>query len=338
MSAMTETRFLLLFLDGVGIGPDDPQVNPFLRSRLPVLGELLGGELPILGRSPSQGAPARLMSLDACLGVRGLPQSGTGQISLLTGVNAAERFGAHFGPWPPVRLRGLLERENLLTRAVTGGIPSVFANAYPKGYPDGRHSRRVAAPPLAARAAGLLVRHEGELARGVAVASEIVNRGWREHLGFDTVPEVTPRQAGRTLGRLANGARLTVFAHYLTDLAGHRGGMEGSVAALERVDTFLGGILDELEPGVTVVIASDHGNVEDVRGGHTRNPALGLTWGPDAETLSSTCRILTDVAPRLLHLLDVPSSHAPAPDHGPPSVHDARFTAGTKAPGSGDPG
>ena len=33
------TRVLFLFLDGVGIGPADPDVNPFLRARLPVLSE-----------------------------------------------------------------------------------------------------------------------------------------------------------------------------------------------------------------------------------------------------------------------------------------------------------
>lgn len=170
------------------------------------------------------------------------------------------------------------------------------------------------------------------------MASEIVNRRWREHLGFDAIPEVTPHQAGRTLGRLANGARLTLFTHYLTDLAGHRGGMEGSVAALERVDAFLGGVLDELDREVTALIISDHGNVEDVRGGHTRNPALGLTWGPEAEILSSTCRVLTDVALQLLHLLDVPPNHPSAQDSAPPSIHDERSTAGTQAPGSGDPG
>ncbi|TVR65346.1 MAG: hypothetical protein EA422_04450 [Gemmatimonadales bacterium] len=311
---------------------------------------MLGGGLPILGRALPHGHQARLMALDACLGVPGLPQSGTGQISLLTGVNAPRRFGAHFGPWPPVRLRGLLERENLLSRAVGAGVASIFANAYPMGYPDGRHPRRVAAPPLAARAAGLLSRHQDELIRGEAVASEIINAGWREHLGFRTVPEVTPRRAGRTLARLANGARLTFFAHYLTDLAGHRGGMLGSVAALERVDAFLGGILDDLGRDVTLVMVSDHGNVEDVRGGHTRNPALGLTWGPEGEGLAATCQRLTDVAPRLLHLLDVPPSHPPAHEPGSPfvhdasSMHDARSThdagsaAGKEAPGSGDPG
>ena len=41
-------RVLVVFLDGVGIGPPDPDVNPFLRANLPTLSAALGGSLPTL--------------------------------------------------------------------------------------------------------------------------------------------------------------------------------------------------------------------------------------------------------------------------------------------------
>lgn len=285
-------RVLFVFLDGVGLGRPDPDRNPFLSARLPTFRGLLDGELPLwpttmlppdarLRPADPRESPtaARLMPLDACLGVDGLPQSGTGQIALLTGHNAPHIFQRHFGPWPPVRLKPLLARENLLTRAVEEGHRVAFANAYPSGYPGDRDPRRVAAPPLAARAAGVLTRHREALARGEAVASEIVNEGWRTHLGAVELPRITPEDAGRNLARIARDFQLTFFAHYLTDLAGHRGGMVGAIQALERVDAFLAGILSELEADISLVLASDHGNVEDVSGGHTRNPALGLATG-----------------------------------------------------------
>ncbi|HSG46702.1 MAG TPA: alkaline phosphatase family protein [Longimicrobiales bacterium] len=294
---------LFLFLDGVGIGTADAEHNPFLSARLPVLAGVLGGSIPTLDApalSHHGGREAASVPLDAQLGVEGVPQSGTGQTALLTGHNAARAFGGHFGPWVPVKLRPLVEEESVLRRSVLAGHATAFANAYPQGWPGPRGSRRVAGPPLAARGAGLLTRDHRHLERGEAVASEMVNDGWRRHLGFAGLPTVGPREAGATLGRLARGHRLTLYAHYSTDTAGHRGGMAGAREALERVDLFLGGVLETLPQGHLLVVASDHGNVEDVRTGHTRNPALGLVVGPEAEARSRELSSLVDVTPRVL--------------------------------------
>ena len=292
-------RVVFLFLDGVGIGPPDPLVNPFFAAELPTLTRALSGQLPSLDEPNPQGDLGRAFPLDACLGVEGTPQSGTGQIALLTGRNAPKEFGRHFGPWPPVRLRSGLERENLLTRASQEGARVAFANAYPRGYPGERDSKRVAAVPLAACAAGVLNRDHKALAQGRAVASEIVNDAWISRLGHTQIPEVTPRQAGVQLGRISEGADLTLYAHYQTDEAGHRGGIAGGVQALELVDAFLDGTMEALSADTLLVLASDHGNLEDTRGGHTRNPALGLLLGARAET-AATPRALTDVAAMVL--------------------------------------
>lgn len=238
--------------------------------------------------------------LDATLGMAGLPQSGTGQTSLLTGEDAVGRFGRHFGPWVPVSLRPLLAERNLLTRVQRGGSGAIFANAYPRNWSAERRARWPAAPPLAARAAGLLTRNEDHLERGEAVASDILNDGWRMHLGHVHLPDPTAREAGANLGRLCAGAELTLFAHYGTDLAGHAGGMEAAVAALERVDAFLVGVLDTLPSDALLLVASDHGNLEDVDVGHTRNPVLGLLHGPDAIGRSAGLERITDVAEAVL--------------------------------------
>lgn len=314
----------------MGIGLPDPDRNPFFQARLPVLRQLLGGDPPSLDQpavsSPARGggAPSRDTSgsspgpaadgaassraagafpVDACLGVEGLPQSGTGQASLFTGRNAPRAFGRHFGPWVPVALQPVVEEENLLRRAADQGHRVTFANAYPEGWPGERRGRRLAGAPLAAHAGGFMTRHVDALSRGEAVASEIVNDGWRRHLGHEHLPRVTAAQAGAHLGRLAAGHELTLFAHYSTDTEGHRGGMEGSVGALERVDAFLGGVLGELPVGHLLAVFSDHGNVEDVNAGHTRNPALGLLAGPGARERSLEVADLTRVTPAVLDWL-----------------------------------
>ncbi len=307
---MSSAPVLLVFLDGVGIGPADPESNPFLRAELPVLTGLLGGHTPTLEEPSVGGGNAVTVPLDATLGVAGIPQSGTGQAALLTGENAARIHGSHFGPWTPVGLRPLVEERNLLVRAARAGRSVAFANAYPKGWPGPGGGRRVSAPPLAAKAAGVLDRHEEALAEGRAVASEIVNDGWRTHLGHDWLPVITEREAGANLARVASGVELTLYAYYATDTAGHRGGMEGAVRVLERVDRFIGGLVDALDPGISMVVVSDHGNLEDVTSQHTLNPALGMVTGPAASALPRTMRSLTDVVPAVLGWLEVLESPA----------------------------
>ncbi|MEM7417805.1 MAG: alkaline phosphatase family protein [Gemmatimonadota bacterium] len=157
-----------------------------------------------------------------------------------------------------------------------------FANALPKDWPGPRGSRAIAGPPLAAKGAGLLDRHEEALMRGDAVSSEFTNRGWVRYLGHTDVPVISPEEAGENLAGIALRHDLTLFAHYATDTAGHKQALAPAVTALERVDRFLAGLLEARTEELQILIVSDHGNVEDIRGGHTTNPALGLVVGQAA--------------------------------------------------------
>lgn len=278
-------RVLFVFLDGVGVGESDPAVNPFVAAadRIPSLATLMGGRVPTLDDPYGGGGGGHAFPLGATLDMDGTPQSGTGQVALLTGESAAEIFGRHFGPWTPVSLRPLVEERSVLRTARARGLNVAFANAYPRGWPGKRGGRRLAGPPLAARGAGVLDRHEEALGRGEAVSSEIVNDSWREHLGHPELPRVTVEEAGANLARISRSADLTLYAHYATDTAGHRRSRADAIDALLRVDGFLSGLRAELSADTLLLIASDHGNIEDVRGGHTRNPALGIASGPGAK-------------------------------------------------------
>jgi hypothetical protein len=309
-TAVTEPRrAILVFLDGVGIGAGDPAFNPFAAAHLPRIRALLGGRLPVAEHLDADGRivaeRAVLAAADATLGIQGLPQSGTGQTTLLTGRNGAAEYGRHFGPWVPTPLRPMLAAENLLRRAIDAGRTVAFANAYPlSGAPaDPRIFRRPAGPMLAAQSAGALTRGAAELAEGRAVASSITNERWREHLGSD-VPQVTPEDAGRTFARISTDADVTLFAHYDTDYTGHRGALDDAVAALERVDAFLGALADALSPDTLLVVSSDHGNVEDVRGGHTINPVPVLASGAGYERFMNADSLI-HVTPLLLQALGI---------------------------------
>lgn len=302
---------LLVLIDGVGLGADDPVRNPLAAAELPVLRSLLGGRSATLAHSPYFEAGVGFTGLDTTLGVVGLPQSGTGHTALLTGVNAAQRFGRHFGPWVPVALRPLVARRSLLALSVAAGLRVAFANAYPEELLDGacRSGRQPLplriGPPLAALAAGLLTRHTAALCASDAVASDITNELWRERLGRQQLPRITAEQAGRNLARIAAEHDLTFFGHYATDQAGHRGEAAAANAAMRRVDAFLDGIVGGLSPETVLLLASDHGNIEELDAGHTRNPALGLAVGPGAGELAGRLRSITDVAPAIMATLGV---------------------------------
>jgi 2,3-bisphosphoglycerate-independent phosphoglycerate mutase len=296
-------RVLFIFLDGVGIGAPDPATNPFFQASLPTLTRLLGGGLPNLDSTEVSCGDSLAFPLDPLLGVKGIPQSGTGHTALLTGENGPALYGRHFGPWVPVRLRPVVERRNILSRALSRGFRCEFANAYPKEFHGSPWARRPAGPPLAAMAAGLLTRDAEALAEGEALSSEIVNTAWRTRLGYTTLPEITPREAGRNLARIAGEADFTFFAHYGTDHAGHRGKMIGSIRALDRVDSLLEGVLELLQPDTLLLVSSDHGNLEDVSTGHTLNPVFTLLTGPGARNLRRGVHRITDIPGLILNAL-----------------------------------
>ena len=66
-------RLLFLFLDGVGLGVDNPEINPFRRAAMPTMELLLEGKSLVASSAPYMGSRASLLALDACLGVAGVP-------------------------------------------------------------------------------------------------------------------------------------------------------------------------------------------------------------------------------------------------------------------------
>lgn len=310
----TTGRVLVVFLDGVGVGADDASSNPLAAATTPAIDSLLDGCRLVATELPCRSTRASALGLDATLGVTGLPQSGTGQTALLTGINAAQRFGRHFGPYTPTALRSLVEKESFLALAVDAGIDVAFANAYPAELiAMATRGGRLPLPlrsaiVIAALGAGVLTRREPELVRGDAIASEITHTGWREGLGRTDVPEISARDAGRNLAAIANRHRLTLFAHYATDGAGHLQDLNAGVDAFQRVDAFLGGLVDALAGDVLLLVVSDHGNLEDSRVQHTRNPALCLAVGPDHAAFVAPLVSLTDVASAVLHRVGVTGS------------------------------
>ncbi len=104
MSPARPRRVLFFFVDGLGLGADDPATNPVARARTPAFERLLGGRR-LCGPERVQTDAATMVPADATLGMPGLPQSATGQTALLTGINAAAEIGRHLTAYPNLHLR-----------------------------------------------------------------------------------------------------------------------------------------------------------------------------------------------------------------------------------------
>jgi len=282
---------LLIFVDGFGLGEDDPGKNPVARARLK--------RLRIFRDRPVPDPAGILVPADASLGVPGLPQSATGQTSILAGVNAPAAVGRHINGYCTKSLAALLDGRSLFSRVLAAGGKATFANAYTPRYLE-RPPRFFSVSTVAMLRAGLRLRTLDDLARGEALFHDYTNRLLPER-GY-IVPAITPREAGELLARLAHTHSFTMYEHFLTDMAGHTQDMARGVELLENLEDFVGGLLSTIDLSANlVVLASDHGNLEDLSTRrHTRNPVPAIFWGAGAAEAAAGVRSIADIAPTIL--------------------------------------
>ena len=294
---------IFVFLDGLGLGPAD-ETNPLWLAPMPNLRRLLGGPL-VAGLNADR--PGLLFkAIDALLGVQGLPQSATGQTALFTGVNAAQLLGRHLGAYPNAPLTEVINEHNILKRATERGYRATFANAYTPQYFQlvKERKRRHSATTLSVLAAGLPFRTLADLERGEAVYWDITHFYLVEHLHVP-MPIIEPETAGHHLARLSRNHDLVLYESFLPDAVGHRKDLGSALKILDMLDRFFAGLLEEVEPTTTVVMSSDHGNLEEIGLSlHSTNPVPLLVVGPGAESFRQA-QSITDVAAGIMQVLEL---------------------------------
>jgi hypothetical protein len=300
----------MLFLDGVGLGLPDASSNPFFAAALPALRSLLDGQLPSLHFPTLTTKATTVLPLDANLGVEGLPQSGTGQTALFTGVNASKMIGKHFGPHPYSTLRPVIHEKNLFRRLIVAGRRPYFANAFPQRFFDYMNQRRtrLTVTTLSCMVSGIPLLNANDLRERRGVSADITSAGWKD-LGYPDMPTIDPAEAGRRLVELTSEHDFVLFEYWKTDRAGHSQNFSEAVEVLERLDRMLAGIIEAMDTRSTLLfITSDHGNVEDMSTKtHTRNPVPAILYGCSHEDVAKQLRThgadLTFVTPLLMEYL-----------------------------------
>jgi hypothetical protein len=303
MSSKPDVSVLFIFVDGVGLG-DETDANPFFSAHTPVIKDLFK-VTPSLKNRILKNTDAMMLPLDATLGVSGLPQSGTGQATLMTGINCPQLNGAHFGPYPPAPAREVLKEKNIFRVCKNESLAVDFVNGYPQRYFDYLDERPLMRPAIASSflSTGRALHRVEEIKDGVALSADITGERWPE-LGFPDVPRYAPHEAGKRLATIARQHAFTMFEYFATDKAGHKQDMAEACIALEKLDGLLGGVLENFDSEhMLLVLTSDHGNMEDLSTNtHTLNPVPLLIVG-NSRDIFSGARALTDVAPPILSLL-----------------------------------
>lgn len=294
-------RILTLFLDGVGLGADDPATNPFAAANTPTLISLTGGKRWLAGAEKQASDRAVFVPTDARMGVAGYPQSGTGQASLLTGLNVPSLIGRHYGPKPDKQTREIISKHSYFRRLTARGKTARLLTAYPPrllaDFERGKTLR--SSIQQAAFESGQRHFTLEDVIQRQALTAEWTTEGWRNHLRFRDLPSISPLEAGRLLARLARQYDFAFHSHWLTDRIGHRGALSDGVAVLERFDAVLAGVLDEWDDDAgLIVVTSDHGNMEDLSTRrHTLNPAPTLIIGRRAAEFADGYTCLADFVP-----------------------------------------
>ncbi len=302
-------KVLLIFIDGLGLGEENPATNPLIRIDPTFFRGLFGGPLS-RERGQIINDTACLVPTDAGLGVPGLPQSATGQTAIFTGVNAPQRMGCHILGFPGPALAAIIAEHGIMKELAADSFSVTSANMYTADYMElvARRQRRHSVTTLTILGAGLPLRSKREMAAGEAVYQDITNE-MLPRFGVTDVPGVSPAEAGRRLAALAHGHDFTMFEYFQTDRQGHKNDWAQAKKIVAVLDGFLTAVLRAVQD-ILVVITSDHGNFEDFSvKTHTTNPVPTILIGPGCREVAAAIRDLTDIKPAIIAYLKEGEEH-----------------------------
>jgi len=295
-------KIILVFVDGLGLGTSNPDINPCVQNDLLHLACYLDNNAFIKSDTESE-----LIAVDATLGIPGLPQSATGQVAVLTGQNASRILGRHLFGFPNQPLRDILKTHTILKTVKENGGTCDFLNAFRDPFFDLPETTkwRLSATTCATLAAGLDFHRPEDIAQSKSIYHDITGDFLREK-GFD-IPILSLEEAGKIVARQSCSFDLLLFEYFMTDRVGHKQDLNQAKQEIQKLDTFINSILSEVNLLDTlVIVTSDHGNIEDLSTkSHTRNPAMTLAWGLKKMDLAQQISDLTHVTPALLNLLEI---------------------------------
>ncbi|MGI6451583.1 MAG: metalloenzyme [Desulfitobacteriia bacterium] len=296
----------MIFVDGLGMGTEAD--NPVVTAHTPNIDQLLGGHY-LWGDRRLKNGYCTLFTLDATLGISGIPQSATGQTALWTGINTAKELGYHLNAYPNKELQEIISKYSIFKQLAEKGRKVCYANAFTQKYEKliAGGQKKHSASTLCALAGGVRLRRREDLLQGKAVYQDITNEIFRQR--GENVPLAKPYEAGQKLAGISLEHDFTLFEYFQTDLRGHKRNIEKAILTIEILDEFLGGYLSVAQNAacsgkqMALLLTSDHGNIEDLTtSSHTLNKVPALCWsnfGLEWPEIKS----ITEVTPAILEVI-----------------------------------
>ncbi len=302
----------MMFLDGCGIGLPDSH-NPFWEVKSPFL--------PLYEGFKNLSPNATIKPIDCLLGVPGEPQSASGQATLFSGINIAKKLKRHEPAFPGSEIRKTLYGQNLFKGLIEKGKRPTFINAYPmkdeffkrgdiKLQEDGKLvvSSSISRRPLVSVTTTLLLANQmnpyglSDLWKAKAIYQDYSNKLLLKQ-GLE-VKTLTPDRAGEILAERSQHFDLTLYEYFQTDIYGHKKSYEECVELIKNLAIFIETVVNKMDQDTTLLITSDHGNLEDKSTKiHTMNEIPLLCFGKGRKFFPLKIASLVDVTPSIIHYL-----------------------------------
>ncbi|XDD50035.1 metalloenzyme [Leptospira sp. WS92.C1] len=304
-----------MFIDGIGFGPNDPKTNPFSRYAKSVFLPL--ADKPIPEQSTDALKNTVFLKTDASLGIKGLPQSATGQTSLWTGINACKVLQRHLSGFPTFTLKKIISKYSIIRVLEEHGFKADLLNCYSPAFAEHvkKNPRHVSASTLIQMASDKPLKGMDDLRQGKGLYMDITHEYLREfskdHL--DESDELftirDPYETGKSIIRncKADDYTLCIYEFFLTDKIGHKMNWEAAQKYIGELESFITGVLEELDPNEDqLIITSDHGNLEDLSVDvHTINKVPTILYGKYTPIFAEKIGAIVDIPVAIYDILGV---------------------------------
>jgi 2,3-bisphosphoglycerate-independent phosphoglycerate mutase len=313
-------KLIFIFFDGVGIGKAG-MTNPFFAANADYLpffdnGCTLPDQTPIKG-------------IDAQLGVAGMPMSATGQTTLFTGINVPALLKEHKESYPDSFMRKIIKENSIFSVLRKKNLNPRFLNVFPGSShlytpeniyirDDGEFYyspvfRNRIRRSLSATTCMMIANHmrpfgENDILKERALYHDFTNQSLNGNGDFPHLPTFSPEKAAEIIYNTSRNYDLLLYEYFQTDFYGHGFDMQDCidlVRQLNRLMKYLVSLLDKEKD--TLLITSDHGNLEDsTTQMHTNNLVPLMTWGYKSDELRARIENLADVRPAIVDLFISP--------------------------------